>query len=50
MSNFTFLITAFNPGNKYIPTPINSILNQTFSDFSILYVDHASTDFSLSFL
>jgi hypothetical protein len=25
-------------------------LNQTFSDFSILYEDDASTDFSLSFL
>ena len=49
MTNFTFLITAFNPGN-YILTTINSILNQTFSDFLILYIDDASTDFSLSSL
>jgi glycosyltransferase involved in cell wall biosynthesis len=49
MSDFTFLITAFNPG-KYILTTINSILNQTFSDFFIIYIDDASTDSSLSFL
>ena len=49
MTNFTFLITAFNPGN-YILTTINSILNQTFSDFLILYIDDSSTDFSLSSL
>ena len=49
MTNFTFLITALNPGN-YILTTINSILNQTFSDFLILYIDDSSTDFSLSSL
>jgi glycosyltransferase involved in cell wall biosynthesis len=49
MSEFTFLITAFNPG-KYILTTINSILNQTFSNFYVIYIDDASTDFSLSSL
>ena len=49
MSDFTFLITAFNPG-KFIFTTINSILNQTYSDFFIIYIDDASTDLSISYL
>ena len=49
MSDFTFLITAFNPGKNSLIT-INSILNQTFFDFLVIYIDDASTDSSMSYL
>lgn len=40
-------ITVFMPvynGEKYIKSAINSVLNQTFSDFILLIVDDGSTD------
>lgn len=46
MSDFTFLITAYNPGS-FIGITIKSILNQTFNDFLILYIDDNSNDNSL---
>lgn len=39
----TVLITFYNPG-KYIIDAVNSIFNQTYSDWRILLVDDASTD------
>ena len=47
MSDFTFLITAYNPG-EFIIITLNSILNQTYSKFIILYIDDQSTDNSLA--
>lgn len=41
------LMTVYN-GEKYIEESINSILNQTFSDFELIIVDDASTDNTLN--
>ncbi len=46
-SDYTFLITAYNPGT-FILITIRSILNQTYSNFNILYIDDNSTDNSIS--
>lgn len=35
---------------KYVEETINSVLNQTFSDFELICVNHSSTDNSLSIL
>ncbi len=40
---------AFNDG-KYIEAAINSILNQTFKDFTLLIVDDGSTDNTLNII
>ncbi|MFM9277811.1 glycosyltransferase family 2 protein [Paenibacillus jiagnxiensis] len=42
-SMITVLITFYNPG-RYIIDALNSIFNQTYSDWKILLVDDASTD------
>lgn len=47
MSDITFLITAYNPSD-FVTITIKSILNQTYTDFSILYIDDASSDNSLN--
>ena len=40
---FSVCIPAFNAG-KYLSTTIDSVLNQTFTDFEIVILDNASTD------
>lgn len=47
MPDITFLITAYNPGD-FIVLTLNSILNQSYSKFNILYIDDGSSDNSLS--
>jgi glycosyltransferase involved in cell wall biosynthesis len=48
-SDFTFIITAYNPG-IFVEITIKSILNQTYSNFNILYIDDNSTDNSVNLL
>jgi glycosyltransferase involved in cell wall biosynthesis len=43
MRNITILLPAYNAAN-YIKEAIESILNQSFSDFDLLIIDDASTD------
>lgn len=43
MPFFSIVISTKNRA-KLIPTPINSILNQTFPDFELIIVDNASED------
>ncbi|MDD5005706.1 MAG: glycosyltransferase [Candidatus Omnitrophica bacterium] len=42
-STISVVMTVFN-GDKFIKEAIDSILNQTFSDFEFIIVDNASTD------
>jgi glycosyltransferase involved in cell wall biosynthesis len=44
--SFAFIITSYNPGDFVLCT-IKSILNQTYNDFEIIYLDDNSTDNSL---
>jgi len=46
MPFFTVIIPLYNK-EKYISNAINSILNQTFSDFEVLIVNDCSTDNSI---
>ncbi|MFC1849049.1 glycosyltransferase family 2 protein [candidate division CSSED10-310 bacterium] len=46
MSMVTVLMTVFN-GERYLHETITSVLNQTFTDFTFLVIDNASTDNSL---
>lgn len=41
----TVIMPVYNPG-KYLSEAINSILNQTYTDFELLIIDDASTDHS----
>jgi len=43
----TILMPVFN-GEKYLPEAIESILNQTFTDFEFLIIDDFSTDNSIN--
>ena len=43
MTLVSVLITAYN-SDKYIVETIKSILNQTFQDFEIIFVNDGSTD------
>jgi len=45
----TVLMSVYN-GEKYLREAVESILNQTFSDFEFLIIDDASTDSSLEIL
>jgi glycosyltransferase involved in cell wall biosynthesis len=47
--SFAFIITSYNPGNFVLCT-IKSILNQTYSDFEIIYLDDNSTDNSFELI
>lgn len=46
---FSFIITAYNPGEFVINT-IKSILNQTYQNFEIIYLDDCSTDNSFNLI
>jgi glycosyltransferase involved in cell wall biosynthesis len=39
----SILICTYNSGNYILPT-IQSVLNQSFTDFELLILDNASTD------
>lgn len=45
----TIIIPIFNNADTLHPT-INSILNQTYKNFEIIFIDDASTDSSLKIL
>lgn len=45
MSSITVLLPVYN-GARYLKEAIDSILSQTFSDFTLLIIDDASTDTS----
>jgi glycosyltransferase involved in cell wall biosynthesis len=47
--SFAFIITSYNPGNFVLCT-IKSILNQTYNDFEIIYLDDNSSDNSLELI
>ena len=47
--SFAFIITSYNPGNFVLCT-IKSILNQTYGDFEIIYLDDNSSDNSLELI
>jgi glycosyltransferase involved in cell wall biosynthesis len=47
--NFAFIITSYNPSNFVFYT-IKSILNQTYNEFEIIYLDDNSDDNSLELL
>ena len=49
LPKITVLIPVYN-GEKYIQDSLNSIKNQTFTDFEILVIDDGSTDGSLNIL
>jgi len=44
MKPFISIIMAVYNNEKYFPTAVNSILNQTYSDFELIIVDDGSTD------
>lgn len=44
------VITPVYNGEKYLEETIRSVLNQTFSDFEYLIVDHASNDTSIDII
>lgn len=45
----TVLMVVYN-GEKYLVECVNSIINQTFSDFELLIIDDGSTDNSLGII
>ena len=45
----TVLMTVYN-GSPYLRTAIDSILQQTYSDFRFLIIDDASTDDTVEIL
>ncbi|NUN65843.1 glycosyltransferase [Pseudanabaena biceps] len=49
MPKVTVLMPVYN-GDKYINEAIDSILNQTFTDFELLIIDDGSTDKSLEII
>ena len=49
MSKITVLMPVYN-GEKYLHEAIDSILNQTFTDFEFLIIDDGSTDNSLKII
>ena len=44
-NHFTFIITCYNC-EKYVEKNLNSIINQTYKNYDIVYVDDASTDYT----
>jgi len=41
---FSILIPTYNRGNTTLKRAIDSVLDQTFSDFELVIVDDGSTD------
>ena len=44
MSNISVLMPVYNTKEEYLREAVESILNQTFSDFELIIVDDGSTD------
>lgn len=44
-NHFTFIITCYNC-EKYVEKNLNSIINQTYKNYDIVYIDDASTDYT----
>ena len=45
----SFIVPVYN-AEKYLKKCVESILNQTFQDFEVIFIDDASTDKSLDIL
>ncbi|HFV2809270.1 TPA: glycosyltransferase family 2 protein, partial [Streptococcus agalactiae] len=49
MPKITVLMPVYN-GEKYLRESVDSILNQTFTDFELLIINDGSTDSSMEIL
>ena len=49
MTKFSIIIPCYN-AKKFLPSSIESVLNQSYDDFEIIIIDDGSTDGSDSLL